>query len=101
MSVAELGFKNGAKRKDIYNRALELGLKLCPNEVGPALRLQYTDQPMEEWFLVAMKPIADSDGSLYVFATVRYSDGLWFGGTYGNPDNFWNADYLWVFLRGK
>ncbi|MBI4692031.1 MAG: hypothetical protein HY773_01110 [Candidatus Terrybacteria bacterium] len=46
MTVAELGFKDSATRKDIYERAIEFGLKLCPNEVGPALRLQYTDQPI-------------------------------------------------------
>jgi hypothetical protein len=101
VSVAELGFKNGANRKDIYNRALELGLKLCPNEVGPALRLQYTDQPMEEWLLVAMKPITDSDGCLGVFETVRNSDGLWFRGDGGDPFDFWGGDVRWVFLRGK
>ena len=45
VSVAELGFKNGATCADIYKRAEELGLALCPNEVGPQLRLQYKDQP--------------------------------------------------------
>ena len=49
VSVAERGFKNGATRKDIYQRAQELGLELCPNEVGPQLRLQYKDQPYNEW----------------------------------------------------
>ncbi len=101
MTVAELGFKNGATRKDIYNKALELGLKLCPNEVGPALRLQYAGQPMNEWFLIAMEPIADSGGSLYVFGVGRSSDGSWLYGDHGHPDYFWNADDQWVFLSGK
>ena len=35
VSVAELGFPNGATRQDIYRRAQELGLMLCPPEVGP------------------------------------------------------------------
>ncbi|MDO8664011.1 MAG: hypothetical protein Q7K44_00445, partial [Candidatus Liptonbacteria bacterium] len=62
VSVAELGFKNGAPRKDIYERAVSLGLELCPNEVGPQLRLQYTDQPKGEWLRIAMEPITGSDG---------------------------------------
>src|SRR3989344_4293612 len=35
VSVAELGFEQGATRKNIYDEAIELGLELCPNEVGP------------------------------------------------------------------
>jgi len=35
VSVAELGFKKGATREDIYKRAQELGLEVCPSEVGP------------------------------------------------------------------
>src|SRR5581483_3717379 len=34
VSVAELGFANGATLRDIYARAKELGLELCPAEVG-------------------------------------------------------------------
>jgi len=56
VSVRELGFKQGAKRSDIITKALELGLQLCPSEVGPQLRLQYTDQPNGEWLLVGMDP---------------------------------------------
>ncbi|NQU84038.1 MAG: hypothetical protein HQ536_05000, partial [Parcubacteria group bacterium] len=42
-SVAELGFPDGATRKEIYERAAKLGLELCPAEVGPQFRLQYKD----------------------------------------------------------
>ena len=40
LSVADLGFKDGARYADICAKAVELGLELCPAEVGPALRLQ-------------------------------------------------------------
>lgn len=101
ITVAELGFKNGATRKEIYNKALELGRKLCPNEVGPALRLQYADQPLGEWLLVAMEPITDSRGSPDVFDVARSSSGSWLDGYSGCPGDFWGADRQWVFLRGK
>ncbi len=53
VSPADLGFKildtkDGPTLKDIYSRALDVGLELCPAEVGPQLRLQFLDQPKHE-----------------------------------------------------
>ncbi|MEK7149603.1 MAG: hypothetical protein AAB757_01345 [Patescibacteria group bacterium] len=97
VSNAELGFKEGACVKDTYKRALELGLVLCPNEVGPQLRLQYTNQPMGEWLLVAMDPIKNSGGGLGVFGVARYVDGSWLDGCRGHPDYRWYAVSRFVF----
>lgn len=101
VSVAELGFKDGATRKKIYQRAQEFGLDLCPNEVGPQLRLQYKDQPKGEWLLIAMEPIADSDGYLKVFRVAHDDDELWLHGIYGYPDRFWVGGRRFVFVRRK
>ena len=101
ISVAELGFKDGATRKDIYDRASELGLQLCPAEVGPQLRIQYADQPKGEWLRIAMEPIADSDGLLNVFDVAYGRDGRWLGGSHGRPDDFWGGDNRFVFLHSK
>ena len=102
VSVAELGFKNGATRKDIYKRAEELGFALCPSEVGPQLRLRYNDQPNGEWLLIGMEPIAVSDGDLRVFGVGRDDDGSqWLDGGCGSPVLVWSADLHWVFLRRK
>ena len=99
VTVADLGFKDGAKRSDIYNRAIELGLQLCPNEVGPQLRLQYKDQPKGEWMFIGMEPITDSDGHLRVFYVGRYGDGgLYLYGYHGYPDVFWRGHYRFVFV---
>lgn len=100
-SVAELGFKDGATRKDIYVRAQELGLDLCPPEVGPQLRLQYTDQPKGEWLVIAMEPITGSDGSLRLFFVGRDDDGRWLSARDGNPGGFWRGSCRFVFLRRK
>ena len=97
VSNADLGFKEGAYLKDTYKRALELGLVLCPNEVGPQLRLQYTDQPMNEWLLVAMEPIKVSDGALLVFYVVRNDGGSWLHGHNGHPGNRRYAGNRFVF----
>ncbi len=98
LSVAELGFKDGATINDIYERAISLGLQLCPNEVGPQLRLQYRDQPKGEWVLVAMEPIADSDGSLSIFDVERDGGDLWLGAHDGSPDRFYGSYRRFVFV---
>jgi len=67
VSANDLGFKDDGrqsnnpniKRVDIYKRALEFDLQLCPPEVGLQLRLQYDDQPPKEKLWVAMNPIND------------------------------------------
>ena len=97
-TVAELGFKDGACRDAIYARAIELGLELCPAEVGPALRLAYLDQPYGEWLRIAMEPIADSDGNLKVFEVDHVHDERWLGSCSGDPVDFWRADLQWVFV---
>ena len=101
VSVRDLGFKNGATCKEIFDRAFEMGLGLCPAEVGPQLALQYLDQPLGEWLLIAMEPISDSDGVLHLFLVVRVGDGLWLRTYYGNPDNFWDPGDRFVCVRRK
>lgn len=101
VSVAELGFKNGATREQIYQRAPELGLELCPAEVGPQLRLQYKNQLVGERLLVAMEPIIDSVGDLRVFVVARNEDDSWLRCHYGPPSDFWFADFRWVFSLRK
>lgn len=101
LSVAELGFKDGASRKDIYKRALKLGLELCPAEIGPQLRLQYKDQPNGEWLLIGMEPITASDGRLRVFSVEHDAHGLWLLGSFGGPASFWGGAGRWVFVRPR
>lgn len=97
VSVADLGFKDGAYRRDIIAKALELGLQLCPAEVGPQLRLQYADQPKGEWLVIGMEPITGSDGYLIVFRVEHDDDGRWLRGHDGHPDAFWRAGLRVVF----
>ena len=99
VSVADLGFKDGAYRRDIIAKALELGLQLCPAEVRPQLRLQYADQPKGEWLVIGMEPITDSDGRLHVFGVGHDNDERWLSGYYGSPGHFWGAAHRFVFVR--
>jgi hypothetical protein len=101
IAVAELGFKKGARRDQIYERAKELGLELCSPEAGPQLRLQYRDQPNGEWVLIGMEPIADSVGCLRVFLVERDGSELWLGGSWSDPGHVWSPDDQWVFCLPK
>ncbi|MBX4200170.1 hypothetical protein KW790_01800 [Candidatus Parcubacteria bacterium] len=99
--VLDLGFKDGAYSQVIITKALDLGLQLCPAEVGPALRLEYRDQPKGEWLVIGMEPITGSDGHPYVFHVAHDHDERWLHGSHGYPVNFWHADYRFVFVRPK
>ena len=99
VSVAELGFKDGAKLKDIYTRAKEKGLQLCPNEVGPQLRLQYIDQLKGEWLVVGMEPIAVSGDDLRLFNVAHlFYDGLWLDFNASSHNHIWLGIRRFIFV---
>jgi hypothetical protein len=105
-SVAELGLGGRAPLLDIYSRADELGLDLCPAEVGPQLRLQYRDQSKNERLVIAMEPITDSNGNLGLFVILRNlvfedDDVLCLDANHGHPDSIWYGGDRFVFLRRK
>lgn len=101
MSVKDLGFKRITRYDAICARAKELGLELCPAEVGPQLRLQYLDQPKNEWLIIAMEAIRASNGYLFVFHVEHDDDGRWLDASYGYPDNLWYPDDQFVFVSRK
>jgi hypothetical protein len=101
LRVADLGFPNSATTKEIFERAASLGLELCPPEVGPHYRLQYTNQPMNERVRVGMKPISDSDVYLSVFNVEREPDGSWLDSDCAEPDHRWYASYQILFRSRK
>ena len=97
-SVAELGFEEAARYDAIYAKAKELGLQLCPAEVGPALRLTYSDQPCGEWLWIAMDPLPDSYGGLVVFGVAHARDGRVLAGDDGVSAYAWGPDGQFVFV---
>ncbi len=101
VTVGELGFKNGARRDVLYAKALEIGLQLCPAEVGPALRLLYKDQPRGEWLHIGMESITGSDGRPGVFEVGHVDGDRWLDSVYGGAGHVWDADYRWVFVRPR
>jgi len=77
LSVADLGFPNGATTGQICNRAVELGLELCPAEVAPYQRLQDLNQPLGERYHIVTKSITNWYDTLNVFDLERFGGKLW------------------------
>ncbi|TSC91201.1 MAG: hypothetical protein CEN90_583 [Parcubacteria group bacterium Licking1014_17] len=102
LKVDSLGLQGTPTTDQIYARANELGLDLCPTEVGPHYRLQYMNQPLGEYFCIAMKQIAARDGYPYVFSVYRGVDGLWLSYDWAEPAYQWRQGNGFVFrLRKK
>lgn len=100
VSVKELGFKKGACYADICKRALELGLDLCPAEVGPQLCLQWKDQPKGKHVFVVINVNTTSDGLFDTFRVGCEDNGeRYFESIYGRVDVDWDAHDFFVFMR--
>ena len=97
-TVEQLGFPEEATTDEIYAKAEELGLELCPAEVGPQLRLQNTSK---EWMLIAMKQITDRDGSPYVFSLHHNGDQPRLSGDHVGPVLGWSSSRRFVFRYRK
>lgn len=95
------GFKKNTKTRVFLNEAFlaKHNLEFCKPSDAFYFRLNYTDQPLDEWFRVGMKPIVDSARRPGVFGLGHDSDGVWLSAYYANPDFQWPPDYLWFFRR--
>ncbi len=100
LKVRDLNLTNPTT-ENIYKKAEELGLELCPPEVGPQYRLQYNDQPTGEYLYIGMKQITDSDDYPVVFKLNRDDEGLWLDSYWAQPTNEWNPERGFVFRLRK
>jgi hypothetical protein len=114
VSVFELGFGNQTARnniefgagvqaslRDIHARAVALGFELCPAEVGPALRLNYLDQPLGEFLHIAMRPIARYTGELVAFTVGNGGAGLLLVGGDAYPEVMLPGAARFAFVRPR
>ena len=77
-----------ASLSEVYKRAGQIGLELCPAEVGPQLRLDYRNQPLSEVLHIAMMPVTTYDGRLTILALTN------FGGTVSLIGNDGRSDFM-------
>lgn len=112
ISVGELGHTRGATIAQVFDRAAERGLALCPLELAAHLRLQFTDQPEGFWghpvsrncapsgaLTVAARPLATDDGVSMGFYLRRIRGVLWLRGYRSPAEHVWDADDRFVFCR--
>ena len=112
VSVGALGFPDGATFARVVERAATDGLFLCPLELGPHLRLQFTDQqegslgqPASQHcappgsVTLASAPLAEDDETPKGFYLRRIEGALWLRGYRSWPGHHWNPQDIFVFTR--
>lgn len=97
LSVAQLGFPNGATYQQIMDKANEYDLDVVPHDFAPTKRLSDLDT---SWRIMHMRPIATA-GEPRLFGIHTIGDDLELLDNWGNPENSWNADNRFVFSVRK
>ena len=101
LSASELGVETESSLSDVYKRAKQVGLELCPAEVGPQLRLHYRNQPLGEALYIAMEPIAAYGGDPTILALVNFGSGLELMGVNWRPESMVLRSSRFVFVLPK
>jgi hypothetical protein len=99
LSAKDLGFTRSVSHAEIDRRAVQLGLELCPAEVGPLLRLAYLDQPVGEFLRIAMKPVATWSGTPVTLTLANGGAGLILVGGESRADLTFAPSTKLVFVR--
>jgi hypothetical protein len=85
-SIGEFGLEaDYISLSRVYGRARQIGLELCPAEVGPRLRLDYRNQPLGSAIHVAMDPVATYGGEPKILALTNFGDVIALIGNDGGP----------------
>jgi len=100
LSLVDMGFEGERVAiADVYARARQLGLELCPAEVGPQLRLQYLEQPLGEFLRIAMEPIATYEGELVDLTVANGGASLLLISGDARADSLVHPSVKFVFVR--
>ena len=109
--VRNLNYPQGATSSDVYATAMRLGLRLCPLELGPHLRLQFLDQP--EGFLgqpvrqhrappgsiIIASEFSEDDEFPKGFYLRRIEGTLWLRGYWSGPEHICDPEDHFVFCQ--
>ncbi len=100
-TLRELGFTKNPTTREIWARILELGHSLCEPADGPAIRLAL-NQPLGDYFWLAMEQITGSGGDPDVFGVCRDVDGeSWLDAGWTGLDYEWDLESSVVFRLRK
>jgi hypothetical protein len=111
LTVRDLGFPNGATLPQIFRRANELGLDLCPLEAGPYIRLDYLEQaegiqgnrsqhqaPTGS-ITIASEIVREDDAFPKGFYLRKIDGVLWLRGYIADDLHVWNPDDHFIFCQ--
>ncbi|MEK4091478.1 MULTISPECIES: helicase [unclassified Viridibacillus] len=114
LTVSNLGFPDGASTTQIFKRASDLGLELCPLELGAHLRLEYLDQPEgysgspiqrhqapSGSITIASEILKEDDDFPKGFYLRRINGVLWLRGYRADHLHIWNHDDHFIFCQTK
>ncbi len=114
IAVEDLDFSDGATLSQIFKKASELGLELCPLEVGPHLRLEYLEQPEGDSrnpshqhqapsgsITIASEIISKDDYFPKGFYLRKINDVLWLRGYIADDLHVWNPNDQFIFMKNK
>ncbi|MBR0848455.1 hypothetical protein JQ543_11950 [Bradyrhizobium diazoefficiens] len=100
VTAADLGFQGEtAPLRQIYRVAQRMGFVLAPAEVAPQLRLQYQDQPVGEFLIIAMEPIRTWAGEAVILTVANGGAGLILIGQDGDDEADIPVTSRFVFVR--
>lgn len=107
VTVHSLGFHKGTNTAELYKRANEIGLRLCSMELGPFLRLAYTDQAEHTSHVqnqapssavtIASAPLYKNDDFPKGFYLRRMDGELWLRGYTADVLHVWNPQDVFIF----
>lgn len=102
LSIADLGFEeSNITTKDIFFRANELGLMLCPPEIGPYYRMHYHAQPPDERLYVGMDPIAYDEDPPQIYLLKRRGPKLFLDTKEVSDSTQWRPKDCFLFQWSK
>lgn len=111
LTVQDLGFFGGGTITQIFGKATQLGLELCPLELGPYLRLAYLDQPEGNLnkqqqhkapygsITVASKILTENHNFPKGFYLRRIDETLWLRGYVCDETHIWEPDDHFIFVK--
>jgi hypothetical protein len=100
VTVEELGLGERATREEIYDRANDAGLGVCPPETGPQLWLQHRDEIDDLQLFIGMEPLPLFSGDrVGVFTVGRYGPKVFLGTWDAPSDGTFYGGQSWVFVR--
>jgi hypothetical protein len=99
LSVADLGFPEGAISEEVYQRAAKMGLGVCPLELGPFMRLQFMNQPEGARLTLSSQRLSQETDVPSGFYLRRLGEVLWLRGYTCSLDWVCPADEHFVFSK--